>query len=110
MAKSEPITATSLVRDAKARGNPLDAISSPPVYCYRPHATEILRLFRLIFVMSPLRECSLPYQLPDDGPIIFAYAADSPVPVPQDMRDKLSGRALLLRVGGESFAVDTDVG
>lgn len=97
----DSISPSSVVRAEQRRGNPLDAVTTPPVFCYRPHASEILKLCRLIFIMTPVREFSMAYQLPDDGPIILAYMASHPTPIPQDIWDKLAGRTLYMKIGGD---------
>lgn len=93
------LSASRMVRNALRRGGPhaLDAINSPPIYCYLPHADEIKSVLRLIFAMSPLRTCTQPYQIPDDPNPIFIYCADRPVP--QEFWDHLKTlKALYLAV------------
>jgi len=71
-----------MVRDALRRGGPhaLDAVNSPPVYCYGPHSDDVRSLLRLMFAQSPLHVCGHPDQIPDAPNPIFIYSRFKPVP------------------------------
>lgn len=100
----EEILHTSrMVRDAINRGQSLDALNTPPIYCYAPHTQEVRDLFRLIYVMTPLYSCSLASQIPDKGNPIFVYAVNHDLPVPQEFWDRLAAAdALYLWIGDKA--------
>jgi len=90
-----------MVRAALQRGGPhaLNAVNSPPIYCYAPQGEEVRCLLRLMFAQSPLRSCAHAYQIPDDPNPMFVYCGHAEKPVPQEFWDRLEKlRALYLRV------------
>lgn len=99
----EILSTSRRVRDALHRGRALNAIDTPPVYCYAAHVQEVRDLFRLVFVMTPLYVCATAEQIPDTGNPIFAYAATHSQPVPQEFWDRLAAAgALYLRIGDKA--------
>lgn len=98
----ELLSSSRMVRDALARGGPsaLNAINSPPIYCYAPHTQEVRCLLRLMYAQSPLHSCSHAHQIPNDTNPMFIYCGYSGGdPVPQEFWDRLADlKALYLRI------------
>jgi hypothetical protein len=65
-----------------------NSMESPPAYCYSPQAEDVLRLCRLLHIMSPLREVRTKdmircreFRFPHP---IFFHVVKHPHPVPRD--------------------------
>ena len=86
----EILSTSRMVKEALRRNGPhaLDAVNSPPVYCYASHSEDARALLRLMFAQSPLHVCGCADQIPDEPkhPIFIYVRAKS---VPQEFWDRL---------------------
>lgn len=99
--KPDPLSASQIVRRALARGGrkALDAVNSPPVFCYAPQTDEVCSVLSLLFAQSPLHSCSYDYQIPDEPNPLFIYCEHTDRPVPQEFWNRLKElKALYLSV------------
>jgi len=70
--------------------NDLDALSTPPVYCYFGQQTEVAEFCRRTFLMSPLRAAFTPDQIDGERPT-FIYVRNHINPVPDEWWYYLAG-------------------
>ncbi len=104
----EILSTSRMVRNALLRGGPdaLNAINSPPIYCYAPQTDDVRSLLRLMFAQTSLHSLSYAHQLPDEPNPLFIYCDYSEPPVPQEFWDRLETlRALYLSVDTKGMIV-----
>ena len=76
----------------------LNALETPPIYCYAGQQNEVAAFCRRTFLMSPLRVVLGADQITEEAPTFF-YVKDHLNPVPCELLDFLVGKdALLVRL------------
>lgn len=68
------------------------ALDSPPFYCWRQQAAEVMTFARTLFVMTPCREVACAEQIMCIDNPIFIRVENHPHPVPSDIMAALRSR------------------